>query len=60
MENARRTTAIDHVNAIRRMSAILDINFGGWAEQQSMRRRGFNEFSESMKRGPQKIYLKTA
>jgi hypothetical protein len=40
------------------MSAILDIKFSSWAEQETSRRRGFNEFSEYMKRGPQKNYLK--
>jgi len=40
------------------MSTILDSEFSAWAEQETRPRRGFNEFSEYIKRGPQEKHLK--
>jgi len=40
------------------MSTILEIDFSNWAEQETRRRGGFNEFSEYIKRGPQENYPK--
>jgi len=40
------------------MSAILDVEFSRWAERETRRRRGFNEFTEYIKHGPQEKYLK--
>src|SRR5260370_19509600 len=57
-DNARTTTAIEHKNSTRRMSAILDIKFSSWAEQETRPGRGFNEFSEYIKRDLQEKCLK--
>jgi hypothetical protein len=40
------------------MGTILDSEFSGWAEEETRPRRGFKEFSEYIKRGPQEKHLK--
>jgi len=40
------------------MSIILDIEFSGSAERETIRRRGSIQFSQYIKRGPKENYLK--
>src|SRR6266850_5962522 len=51
-------TVIEHKHGIRRMRINLDIEFSCWAKQGSRCRGGFNHFSEYIRYGARKKYLK--